>query len=103
MQPIQQIIKKLTVALDQASSPAEVALLTDKLFAAIEKSEEGSSRLWGLTEASAFLGIRPDTLRKWCYEERVPFIPVGSSKRFDPVRLRKWALSQEKAMNKVWR
>jgi excisionase family DNA binding protein len=54
-------------------------------------------KLWDLNQAADFLGIRPDTLRKWCNEGKVPFIRIGNKKRFDPQRLRNWAIQKEVA------
>lgn len=102
--PMETAIEKLQEALSQATSPADIAMLTEKLVAVMGMQGKGEERLLTLEMAARYIGdIKPDSLRKLCAAQKIPHIKIGSMTRFDPESLKKWLLSQEKKMHKVWR
>jgi len=101
---IEQLIKKLLALLDDAKNPSDVIAIADKVIAAIDRQDERDIEgLWDIDTAARYLGIKRDTLRKWCSERRIPHITIGDLKRFDSVSLRKWALAREVKTHKAWR
>ena len=101
--PIQTAVDRITDALKEAKSPDDIAVLTDRLLAAVAKLEEGKERLWTTDDAANFLRLKPDTVRRYAAAEMLPHVRINSTTLFIPERLKRWALSQEKQMNKVWR
>jgi excisionase family DNA binding protein len=47
-------------------------------------------------EAARFLSIKPNTLRIWCAERRIPFLKAGHRLRFRLTDLETWAGKIEK-------
>ncbi len=53
-------------------------------------------RLIEFSEAIEILRVRPSTLRRWCYERKIPVQKVGSRVMFRPSHLEKWLAKQER-------
>lgn len=100
---IEQVISSIQTAIKTTNNPAEISELTDKIIALIDRLNNDNEKLWSLEEASLYLQIKPDTLRKFAAQKKIPHIKVGSLTRFDPFRLKKWALSRESKIHEVWR
>lgn len=101
---VETTISTLQEALQEANDTKDICAITDRLMAAIDRLEPSSNdKLWNIEQAAAFLGVKKEKLRRWCQEERIPHIQIGKFKRFDPGRLRKWTIQQEKSVNRVWR
>lgn len=47
-----------------------------------------------IKEASAYLGISPDTLYRYVYEDRIPAFKLGSRWRFKKTVLDRWMESK---------
>jgi len=98
------LVEKLMATLDDVKNPSDAAAIADKVIAAIDRQEEHNIEgLWDIGTAARYLGIKRDTLRKWCSERRIPHITIGDLKRFDSVSLRKWVLAREVKTHKAWR
>lgn len=46
--------------------------------------------LWGYDEVGEYLGVSPNTVRRWANEKRLPLVKVGSLNRFRPQDIREW-------------
>jgi len=84
----------LQAALKEARDPQTISDLSEKLLSVYDRMEK-DEELWDLHRASCFLGMKPDTLRKMAAQKKIPSIQIGSLRRFDPGRLKRWALSRE--------
>lgn len=52
----------------------------------------------GIEEASAFLNIRPVTLRKWIKDKSIPAHKIGKQWKFKKSELEEWVRSGKSAM-----
>jgi excisionase family DNA binding protein len=60
------------------------------------EGEHLNKRLLTVTEAAAFLAVKPRTIYAWVAERRIPYRKVGRLLRFDQTELRAWSEAQAK-------
>ena len=48
------------------------------------------ARLLNYSDTAAWLSIKPETLRRWVMQRRIPFKKIGRIVRFDPDELSEW-------------
>lgn len=102
MNPLTKVIANLESRLETAEDVDQAIALTDRILEAYSRLPE-SQKLWGLDETAEYLGLKPDTVRKYCSQQRIPHIKLGSKCRFSPARIKKWAISREIKAHRVWR
>jgi excisionase family DNA binding protein len=49
-----------------------------------------SREVMNIKEASAYLGVSPDTLYKYVYEEKIPAFKLGNRWKFKKTKLDQW-------------
>jgi len=49
-----------------------------------------SVRLLKYNDTAEWLSIKPETLRRWVMQRRIPFKKIGRAVRFDPEELAEW-------------
>ena len=49
-----------------------------------------SPRLFNIQEAAWYTGVSVTTLYKWVSQRKIPYIKLGGSLKFDPVKLDEW-------------
>ena len=59
------------------------------------------AHIWRLAEAAAFLGVHPETARKWVRTKGLPAVKPGHHLLFDPLELAVWHRQQAVLRNKV--
>ncbi len=99
--PLHKLIETLENRLKSTDDTEKALAITDRLLEAYDRLP-GEEKLWGLEEAADYLGIQPDTLRKWTSMKKIPYIPVGSLRRFDPASLKKWAIQNMIKPHRAW-
>jgi excisionase family DNA binding protein len=101
---VKTTIEVLQKALREADDTEKVITLTDRLMSAVDRlGKDDFEKLWTQEQAAEFLGVKPDTVRHWVSEQRIPCIKVGSLNRFDKNSLKKWALEKETKVHEAWR
>jgi len=98
-----EILNKLEATIERAKKENRLDLLSElnsKLKEALNFSQ-GDERLWSMEEASAFLQIKPSTIRKKCCLKQIPYIDIGAI-RFKESDLRRWVESRQVQPHKTW-
>jgi excisionase family DNA binding protein len=60
-------------------------------------------KLWTVSDVADFLGLRPDTIRKYLGTKRIPYYKIFGSVRFAPAEIRTWAKDYKVEIHEVWR
>ena len=99
---LRNLIDSLEKRLAETTDTDKALALADRLMEAYDKLPD-KENLWDVKRAAEFLKIKPDTLYKWTSQQKVPFIPVGSTRRFDPATLKKWVIKNTIRPHRAWR
>lgn len=51
---------------------------------------ERNEDLWEYEDVAKYLGISPETVRRWAGEKKLPVVKVGALNRFRPEDIREW-------------
>ncbi|MCD4786108.1 MAG: helix-turn-helix domain-containing protein [Candidatus Eremiobacteraeota bacterium] len=100
--PLNKVIYNLESRLERAEDVDQALRLTDRILEAYSRLPE-RQKLWGLEETAEYLGLKPDTIRKFCSQQKIPHIKLGSRCRFEPGRIKKWVISREIKAHRAWR
>lgn len=97
------LIENLMDKLKDCKDPRESIDLAHEISALYDRLPKENESLWTIEQASDWMGLKVDTLRKYCGSQKIPHLKIHGAVRFDPVSLKKWALSQMVAQHKAWR
>lgn len=50
--------------------------------------------LWKVDDVAELLNVKPRTIREWTARSRIPYIRLNGSIRYEPDRIRRWALEE---------
>jgi excisionase family DNA binding protein len=56
----------------------------------VERSMADAREVMNIRQASQYLGVSPDTLYKYVYEEKIPAFKLGNRWRFKKSKLDQW-------------
>lgn len=103
---IHKLIERLQDGIEKAVAEGKLDLvpgLSQEIQRALNQLPPEQRPLWGIKQASNFLTLEVQTLRKMCCNKQIPYLKLNGAVRFDPDALCKWAKAQEIKPNPVWR
>ncbi len=53
-----------------------------------------NDKLWNTEEVAEYLGVKPDTIRTWQSQRKIPFVKVGRTTRYRKQQIDQWVEEQ---------